>query len=51
MFPLPPAYEGTYLRQASLSNRNEASVEAAYQKEETMAILDRCGRLAKAKSE
>jgi hypothetical protein len=31
--------------------RGEASIEAAHWEEETMAILDRCGRLAETESE
>jgi hypothetical protein len=34
-----------------ISSGDEARVEAAHQEEETMAILDRCGRLAEAGSE
>jgi hypothetical protein len=34
-----------------ISRRDEASVEAAHQKVETMAILDRSGKLAKAECE
>jgi hypothetical protein len=54
MCPPPPAF---YLRgmlperSILISGRDEASIETAHQNDETMAILDGSGRLAKAKSE
>ncbi len=44
----PPSLHNT---SSPISSRDEASMEAAYQKEETTAIVNRFGTLAEAESE
>jgi hypothetical protein len=52
MCPRPSLLGGTLPNTNSpISSRDEAGVEAAYQKEETMTILDGFGRVVEAESD